>query len=372
VLPPPPLRPGEEEFLSEFRAALQNHGLPVPQDGWIVVRFLRARGKDGKRDIPKSVEMYQKHLAWRQQFGTDSILRTLQFPEKAKVQELHQAGFFNTTRDGHPVYIERLGNLDLKKLFTITTKERMLKYHVYLYEDMLKNKLAACSAMKKSRVCQIFSILDLKGIGMGTLMDSGIQKFLGDTLSLDQDNYPEVLYRMYIINAPGMFSMAWNVISRFLDPNTRAKISIMSGNFLDELTKHVDVDKLPDFVGGKASSASWPNVQPGPWLDWHPVGPASAGDDSCDEIDVRIVEPGQAWQPQVSARSCAHVLGGGLVRAAFRRPNTKDVYAAGDVQAIPEAEDDDDDFDDERCFQVDLGDAVSQIYACHDDHDEDW
>lgn len=96
-----------------------------------------------------------------------------------------------------------------------------------------------------------------------------VKAFLVTIMKLDQDNYPETLYKMVIVNAPRMFSMAWGAIKSFLDPNVQAKIVIKSNNGIDELTKYIDRAKIPDFLGGGCPSADWPEVQPGPWQQ-HP------------------------------------------------------------------------------------------------------
>jgi hypothetical protein len=49
---------------------------------------------------------------------------------------------------------------------------------------------------------------------------------LKETSALDEKHYPELLRNMYVINAPGIVSMFWKIISRWLDPKTRAKVNI--------------------------------------------------------------------------------------------------------------------------------------------------
>lgn len=41
---------------------------------------------------------------------------------------------------------------------------------------------------------------------------------------LGQNNYPEILGALYIINAPIFFSGVWKVIKTFFDQNTQKKI----------------------------------------------------------------------------------------------------------------------------------------------------
>jgi hypothetical protein len=67
---------------------------------------------------------------------------------------------------------------------------------------------------------------------------------------IDAPNYPESLAQMHIVNAPLIFSGAWRVISGFLDPITRAKVTVHGTNFLAKVTEDVAEDVLPQFLGG--------------------------------------------------------------------------------------------------------------------------
>jgi ABC-type glycerol-3-phosphate transport system permease component len=41
-------------------------------------------------------------------------------------------------------------------------------------------------------------------------------------------HYPEVLRKMYIINAPSIFGLFWKIIKPMMDPVTAAKVVIQS------------------------------------------------------------------------------------------------------------------------------------------------
>ena len=49
----------------------------------------------------------------------------------------------------------------------------------------------------------------------------------------------------------------------FLDPKTRAKITIKGGDYLPTLLEMVDEENLPTFLGGKCTEAFPTDV--GPW-----------------------------------------------------------------------------------------------------------
>ena len=47
-------------------------------------------------------------------------------------------------------------------------------------------------------------------------------------MSIDQNNYPEMLGHTCIINAPGVFKMVWSAIKGFIDPKTLEKIEVLT------------------------------------------------------------------------------------------------------------------------------------------------
>lgn len=68
-------------------------------------------------------------------------------------------------------------------------------------------------------------VLLCAGVGMSHL--SGEVKRLISTLTkYDQDNYPEMLGRICIINAPMVFKAIWALVKPLLNPRTLSKIQV--------------------------------------------------------------------------------------------------------------------------------------------------
>ena len=55
------------------------------------------------------------------------------------------------------------------------------------------------------------------------------------------------------MNAPWTFTAAWKLVSGWLDEKTRQKIQIVGGKTLKELSKYVDEENIPDFLGGSCT-----------------------------------------------------------------------------------------------------------------------
>lgn len=65
----------------------------------------------------------------------------------------------------------------------------------------------------------------LAGVGLKHLTGD-IKRMLARIMSIDQNNYPEMLGHTCIINAPGVFKLVWSAIKGFIDPKTQEKIEV--------------------------------------------------------------------------------------------------------------------------------------------------
>lgn len=66
----------------------------------------------------------------------------------------------------------------------------------------------------------MISVLDLKHLKVLKVFDSKFKKFLSEITHVSQNYYPELLDKMYIINAPLVFKGIWSVIKHTLDKST--------------------------------------------------------------------------------------------------------------------------------------------------------
>ncbi|GFP87773.1 phosphatidylinositol/phosphatidylcholine transfer protein sfh12 [Phtheirospermum japonicum] len=146
--------------------------------------------------------------------------KDFEFKERDEVLKYYPQGHHGVDKEGRPLYIERLGQVDSNKLMQVTTLDRYLKYHVQEFER--------------------------------TFIDKELIQRLQ---KIDGDNYPETLCRMYIINAGSGFRLLWNTVKSFLDPKTTAKIHMVRHgehkcsnkiviSFLDEKTDSQTIDNV--------------------------------------------------------------------------------------------------------------------------------
>jgi len=89
----------------------------------------------------------------------------------------------------------------------------------------------------------------LKGLGTHHLHRQGV-KYFHHIIYFTQSFYPEQMGRLYIINAPWVFTLAWKIVKPWLNEVTLAKIKVLGSNFPSVLQKDIDAGNLPKVLGG--------------------------------------------------------------------------------------------------------------------------
>jgi len=103
---------------------------------------------------------------------------------------------------------------------------------------------------KKGAYAGIIYIYDLGGLTISHLSPSNYNLFQ-EFNTIDANNYPEVVRRVFLINAPSVFAMGWKVAKKFVDPSTIKKIDILTNDYHEELMKVVPPELLPKAYGGE-------------------------------------------------------------------------------------------------------------------------
>jgi len=212
--------------------------------------------------------MWHNFINWRKENNVDHI-DTFVFHELEAVKKVYPHGYFRTDKKGRPIYIERLGKLKLNEVFKLTTQERLIKYYTQSYERLINHIFPSCTAAAGHPCNQSVTILDLKGASM-SLASKQVYDFIQLASKIGQDFYPEILGQMFIINAPMLFTGVWTLIKGWLDEKTRNKIKILGSKYEKELFEVIDVENLPDFMGGKATASDYGEYldnEQGPWVE---------------------------------------------------------------------------------------------------------
>ncbi|KAE8661824.1 Phosphatidylinositol/phosphatidylcholine transfer protein SFH11 [Hibiscus syriacus] len=279
--------PKDEQIVQSFRELLfLEDQLPAKHNDYhTLLRFLRMRDFD----LQKAKEMFLNYLQWRKDYGVDTIheaskvqamsylfmhevfaphifvfsfksaIQDFKFDELAEVKKCYPHGFHGVDRIGRPIYIERVGMVDLNALLQVTSIDRFVKYHVSEQEKTLNLRFPACSIAAKRHVASTTSILDVKGVGMSNFSKPARYLFM-EIQKIDSNCYPETLNQLFIVNAGSGFRMLWKVIKAFMDARTLAKIHVLGSNYLNNLIEVIDPSpelnsNLPTFLGGSCTCA---------------------------------------------------------------------------------------------------------------------
>ncbi|KAJ7835460.1 Sec14-like protein, partial [Mycena olivaceomarginata] len=237
--------------------------------------FLRAR----KFDVPKAKEMILACGKWRKEFGVDELVRSFKFTELKEVDKYYPQYYH--AQSGRPIYIERIGALNVKALYACTSLDRLLSHLVVEYESFLSTRLPSCSSAIGRPVDTSLTILDLGGVSLSNFIR--VKDYVRAATNIGQNYYPECMGAFYIINAPWAFGAVWRAIRPWLDEVTASKVKILGGPavYRPELLSVCEKEALPKEFGGECECPGGCSLSDvGPW------NPSGSGSEAESEGEV--------------------------------------------------------------------------------------
>ncbi|XP_075220427.1 real-time isoform X2 [Lycorma delicatula] len=239
------LTPIQESRLIQLRKWVANlQRGKVPSDT-MLLRFLRARDFN----VEKARTMLSESLTWRKKHNVDRILSEYQTPQV--LSDYFPGGWHHHDKDGRPLYLLRLGQMDVKGLLKTIGEDGLLKLTMHVCEEGLR--LTDDATLKRERPISTWCLLiDLEGLNMRHLWRPGIKALLR-IIEIVEANYPETLGRVLVIRAPRVFPILWTLVSTFIDDTTRSKFLFYAGNDYQGnggLTSYIPEEYVPDFLGG--------------------------------------------------------------------------------------------------------------------------
>ncbi|XP_017283665.1 SEC14-like protein 1 [Kryptolebias marmoratus] len=239
------LTPLQESCLIRLRQWLQEtHKGKIPKDQH-VLRFLKARDFN----LDKAREFLCQSLTWRKQHQVDFLLDTWERPQL--LLDYYTGGWHHHDRDGRPLYVLRLGQMDTKGLVRALGEEALLRQVLSINEEGLRRCEENTRVFGRPISCWM-CLVDLEGLNMRHLWRPGVKALLR-IIEVVEANYPETLGRLLILRAPRVFPVLWTLVSPLINENTRKKFLVYAGNDYQGpggLVDYIDREIIPDFLGG--------------------------------------------------------------------------------------------------------------------------
>ncbi|XP_055540255.1 protein real-time isoform X2 [Wyeomyia smithii] len=243
------LSPLQESKLVQFRKRIEESGEHGVPDFPTLLRFLRARDFS----FDKAATTLQESMQWRAEHRIDDILGEYKMP--TVVEKYFPGGWHHHDKDGRPLYILRLGTMDVKGLLKSVGEDELLKLTLHVCEEGLKLMKEATTLFEKP-VWNWCLLVDLDGLSMRHLWRPGVKALLRIIETVEK-NYPETMGRVLIVRAPRVFPVLWTIVSAFIDENTCSKFLFFGGpdclHTEDGLEQYIAAENIPSFLGGSCN-----------------------------------------------------------------------------------------------------------------------
>lgn len=235
----------EQAALDQFRISTADLSIPSRED-WYLLKWLRAR----KFDTKEAKKMLVEHIAWRKKNEVDSILEDYRPPKV--LLEYFPGGFVECSLDGRPVLIVPVGQADFKGMLEAVSRTDLLRHCIYLLESQEELKRNLTLQNGGARIETMHVVADMEGFSFWQLSSLEVVSALTDVVRMYEDNFPEILEQAYLVNAPSLFPILWNIIKPLLTQRTMGKVHIFGRSGWQELlASRMNVERLPVHWGGK-------------------------------------------------------------------------------------------------------------------------
>ncbi|GMF43894.1 unnamed protein product [Phytophthora fragariaefolia] len=209
-------------------------------------------------DVSKATERYQITLAWRKEMLADSILSMPQTHYET-IKANYTQFLHKHDKLGHPLYFEKIGSINIPQLKKVgVTQDALFKHYLFAMEFSLKyaaHQTCPCDACASSETQKMCIVLDARGIGMRDMGGEAFE-FIRRCTGAMQRHYPQRSFKIFIVNVPSWFGMAWKGVKPLLNEATRAKTNILTeSETASALLEFIDADNLPVEYGGTCSCA---------------------------------------------------------------------------------------------------------------------
>ncbi|KZS17891.1 SEC14 protein 2 [Daphnia magna] len=239
------------EILKRFKRNIADCNLIDDSDDYIV-KWLVARDFD----LDQAEKMLRRSVEWRRANRVDEILD--QWEPPVALVKYYPMSIIGNDKFYCPVSVVAFGKADWRGILQSVSKTDYLRYLTYMAETnyvlMRKNSLLT----GKPVTLQTF-IIDMDGLSMRQMSYKPFREVGLEAIKISEANYPESLRRVFIINAPKVFTFVFSMVKPFLHQATLDKISVFGfdrNEWSVALLKEIDADQLPVYYGGTMTDSN--------------------------------------------------------------------------------------------------------------------
>ncbi|XP_077987784.1 SEC14-like protein 2 [Glandiceps talaboti] len=236
------LNENQQSKLDQFKTNCSDV-LKPQHDDYYCLRWLRARSFD----LAKAEEMLRAHMEVRDKWKLDTVMEDFEDPEV--LTKYFPGGFVGPDKEGSPVFIDPMGNIDAKGLLRCVKARDILKSRMKFMEKFYDEELPKRSEEEGRRIEGMVYVADLDHLGTRHLWKPAVDLII-QYCKLAEANYPETMKSIIIVRSPMIFPVCYKILKPFIDPETRKKIKVLGHNFKDEILKEVPAESLPEHWGG--------------------------------------------------------------------------------------------------------------------------
>ncbi|KAG8183830.1 hypothetical protein JTE90_025713 [Oedothorax gibbosus] len=236
----------EELAIKELKSRFAADEMPTEmyEDTHMFHRFLKARDYN----LNNAEYMLRNHLTWRKEFKVDTVK---DYISREALVKFFPGSYIGLDIEGCPVEFFATGNIDPKGIRRAAKFIPDIVMHVIKIverdAEILKNQ-----AIKVGKpLSGGFYIADLKKFPLSVATDKKSLEHAIYIAKLYQDNYPESLKGVFVINVSPYFTLFYNMLKHFLAPSFVKKVKFYrTDDYKEDLRKIIDPDVLPAFLGG--------------------------------------------------------------------------------------------------------------------------
>eukprot|EP00117_Sycon_ciliatum_P026172 scpid62048/ scgid4369/ SEC14-like protein 3; 45 kDa secretory protein len=214
-------------------------------DDYYYLRWLRARNFD----VEKTEKQLRDHIV---AMDTWKFSTVLDWEAPLVIQKYLTGRLHGYTREGQPVFWERVGRLDLRGVVRAATRDDTVRYRVRQGLEMMQGMKAQTEKLGR-RIDTCVVIYDMEGLSIQKhFAPKGIQ-YVVEMVKVFEANFPEILEAVYIVNVPSIFDLAYNIVKPFLNEVTRKKVTPIPGApevCYERLRELIEPSILPACYGG--------------------------------------------------------------------------------------------------------------------------